>query len=506
MSNIKTRLFLILTITLMLAVGISAISATDSSEISTNMTQQASVDVDVVSDNIKTTYDVDDTSVSSSSSAQSDDLAATKSNKRNSLRDNSYVINQNNYDTYFNSEGYLNSISEGDVLIFSGTISGKTMYIDVPVNITSASDETELINCSIKVLMDAEDTNITNLVFTDNDYTEAVIYIDEAYYVSIQNVRINQENTNGKTKGIHAYGADGLTIEGCVINVKGPDVDSPWGSSDGINYIQTINTAGLFVDSCYDSFIINNIINTERITYGTDTYATIKSLVITNSEYVVADSNIISTDSTVYAYCFEFTSSSNCEVTNNVLSAVSDYYTCGIESKGLGEGNLIENNNITLISMNRNNVSDTRTISYGIFISDTSKGQTITHNNIISQAGAIYLFEFFQVHNCNVSYNNLTGDGEKSLGIGAYNSSNNYFAYNNINVTGTNSTGNVGVDSIPVETTGLVLLSQSNNNTFDNNIVDVDSPSTPYIAHIISVSNNSVINNQLKNSIPHRDN
>nr|WP_319372974.1 right-handed parallel beta-helix repeat-containing protein [uncultured Methanobacterium sp.] len=90
---------------------------------------------------------------------------------------NVYNISNESYDNYFNESGYINdsSIQSGDVLDYSGTIIGKDMYIDRPLNITSSDKTGTIRNGSFIILAAGSGTNVSGLFISSTDKSGVVI-------------------------------------------------------------------------------------------------------------------------------------------------------------------------------------------------------------------------------------------------------------------------------------------------------------------------------------------
>ena len=67
-------------------------------------------------------------------------------------------INDDTYSTYFDEDGMLDTV-------FVGTLTGKDLKVNMPVNITGNSEGTKLVNSTITLTADASGTTVKGLEF-----------------------------------------------------------------------------------------------------------------------------------------------------------------------------------------------------------------------------------------------------------------------------------------------------------------------------------------------------
>ncbi len=73
-------------------------------------------------------------------------------------------INDDTYSTYFDEDGMLDTVSDYDTLVV-GTLTGKDLKVNMPVNITGNSEGTKLVNSTITLTADASGTTVKGLEF-----------------------------------------------------------------------------------------------------------------------------------------------------------------------------------------------------------------------------------------------------------------------------------------------------------------------------------------------------
>lgn len=88
-----------------------------------------------------------------------------KNNLKSSKLASTYKFKNGNYSTYFNASGNIISgkLKSGDVLDFSGSFTGKTFIINIPLTLTSTDGTAKFTNCAFKFINGADGSLISNL-------------------------------------------------------------------------------------------------------------------------------------------------------------------------------------------------------------------------------------------------------------------------------------------------------------------------------------------------------
>ena len=189
-------------------------------------------------------------------------------------------INDDTYSTYFDEDGMLDTVSDYDTLVV-GTLTGKDLKVNMPVNITGNSEGTKLVNSTITLTADASGTTVKGLEFILDNVPAAtypglaVITLNEGIHDvvlednSIQWVKI-VGGENGVSSDIKLINNE-ITISGDAANMYGIDgYSNPWNYDGAItNFVAqgnkiTLNGKG-FVEGIYlsrvtDSEVIENTI------------------------------------------------------------------------------------------------------------------------------------------------------------------------------------------------------------------------------------------------------
>ncbi len=169
----------------------------------------------------------------------SDDVNSLQAEPNNEISqdiislENTYEINDANYNTYFDENGKTNeNISNGDTIRL-GNLTNKEICIDKSLTITPITSNDELINSMIK-LVSGSDNSIINgvkIINKNNTKFKKAIELNESNNVTITNICLN--STNPIEYNIFVTSSKGTLIKDSAFighNLKTSifiDVDSP---------------------------------------------------------------------------------------------------------------------------------------------------------------------------------------------------------------------------------------------------------------------------------------
>ena len=200
---------------------------------------------------VSATDDLNETISSDEAISDSDAIASDESTNLE-ISENSYTVNQSNYNTYFNDDGESTSaVKSGDTLNIEGNFDKKNFTFRTPVNIVGKSDNT-LNNCIFTFYGGASGSNISSL---------------------------NIANTVDFYYGIFLNGASNCVIHDCFIN----------------NHAQAAYTICLGNGANYNN-VTNNILRESGITYGHGTRSTSPIIISGSHNNYVANNQIFCAD------------------------------------------------------------------------------------------------------------------------------------------------------------------------------------------------------------------
>ena len=202
-------------------------------------------------------------------------------------------INDDTYSTYFDENGMLDSVSDYDTLVV-GTLTGKDLKVNMPVNITGNSEGTKLVNSTITLTADASGTTVKGLEFILDNVPAAtypglaVITLNEGIHdVVLEDNSIQWVTADSPDKatamGIKIVGGENgvssdiklinneITISGDAANMYGIDgFSNPWNYDGAIVNLKvqgnkiTLNGNG-FVEGIYLSRVIDSDVSANTI-------------------------------------------------------------------------------------------------------------------------------------------------------------------------------------------------------------------------------------------------
>lgn len=403
------------------------------------------------------------------------------------------ILNDGNYTEYFKADGSLKDfITPNSILKFDSTFKNRDMYINLPVTMTTYTNQAIFENCTIVFGYDAAYTNISDIIMNNKDSTETVMVLEETHDITIKNISINQYNFEDSTHAIQLIRTHNINILFNNITVVGPCEDIDFATNKGVI------TSAIVVNQSINNTIEGNNILT-NFTGNSSEFGTVESIEISgNSTVTVQNNKVINNNITTQAgqYAYGVVISNNAKynlIDSNNITSYATYYSNAIEVMQDATYNNITNNNLNAIA---------DTVSYAIYVSTNYAGPVtnnlIAYNNITANSSSIYLIELWSAKNNTVIYNNFTANNNYALGIGAFNSTANNISYNNMDLTGDMAVSPVDLDNILVETTGIKLCGSSNNNYIVYNNISVKNP-TP-LSNTMNTTgsrNNTITNNYL---------
>ncbi|WP_455645911.1 beta strand repeat-containing protein [Methanosphaera sp.] len=208
-KNIK-KVFLLTTLVFLL-VGLSALSAAETTDNDTVSTDTS----------IQTTSNTVDDTVSTN---------VVNTNTKSLKTSTSYSIDSSNYATYFNRSGFIGGIDDGDVIDITSDITpanGTTWTIDkavtingnghiINLNTTSGSYYGNETGAAFIIVNSGSNTNINNIKFYNSQ-----IILNNTHYVTISNSEITVSNQRiGQGIGILSIreGSSDVTVDGCTFS------------------------------------------------------------------------------------------------------------------------------------------------------------------------------------------------------------------------------------------------------------------------------------------------
>ena len=332
----------------------------------------------------------------------------------NVLSNESIVIDESNFNSYFDDDGYIiNSDIKENSTIYLADIYNKNMILDTPLTVTSYNSSSVLYNTSITIVNDGSGSFIKNLNFNFSlsEGKNAPIYVDE----SLDNV-----------------------IENNVISLD-------------FNDSSYYNVCGIYVVGESE----NNRIAFNRI------YISSKS---SSKHYVYG----IQVSASQMGDFMSGYNPQNNIIQSNMIDIESNHYASGIYLSST-IGSSVSDNNIII---------DSTSFAYGVVCEYNPLGSltlpshdiNITDNRITTTSSMNYLIEVYSCYDVNVKSNELTGAGNATYGIGGYNSHDNIIDNNTIFVNSSDiSLVRDNFDAIGSGHAGIYYMKDSYNINITNN-------------------------------------
>lgn len=330
--------------------------------------------------------------------------------------------------------------------------------------------------------------NIIN-VSSNKDFSYG-IYVDGSKNLRILNNTIIYTGDTGgsyENYGINILNANKVLLENNNMRFTIPSIDLKYDS----NYNTQAKDAGIYLfNSSSTTFKHNNIKTNYNLVNGT--WDTIYNIAIAGCPDTIFDSNNISTIGSKYVYGISIygimnsdlstLSCSNFIIKNNNITTIGNYYANGIQFMGPGNGNFTSN----LVN------ATASSLSYPVYSGAYVGALEVEYNNniIYGLANSVYGFELLGTKET-VLYNNITLDGNYTLGIAANKNPKGLIIKNNtILLRGQGLSKPTGGDSIPSQNIGIFVI-KTTADIEGNNITSTGF----YGVNITNTSNSKVINN-----------
>ena len=450
---------------------------------------------------------------------------------------NVYELTEDDYDKYFDSNGYLKDIvQDGDTLIFAGDFTPKgKIILNKAINIVGDSallrDTTivlESSNCRVQdftiINNGTSDSNCNlwgiyvfesdNNIITGNNIsiwdknTSYGIYLCDSYNDTVANNIIRCQGDN-LVFGLLTYETYNTLFENNSILAIGTSELYPYYETiciDGVRSISELSkTYGVILDFSSDNQFIHNDIEVTSTVEGFQVpYNPSVNILIGLYIYYDSNRNNIS-ENNVYIhghdpFLYGLGSSGDdtsksvtyaCEnvFSRNNITIEADYFAMGMILRHNSKDTVIDSNNFNLYSNN---------YTYGLTL-EISEGAKVVNNtiNCTGRAG-IYAVELYASNGNNISSNKIIANASFAS-IDLYASSNNWVLDNYIETVGDGindpAQGPEHPDSVELFNTGISLQKYSNNNVISGNNI---STSGDYALHFDGTSTgNTVTNNNL---------
>ena len=398
------------------------------------------------------------------------------------------ILNDGNYTEYFDDEGMLKDfITPNSVLKFDSVFKNRNMIINMPVNLTTYTNQAVFENCTIEFGQNSDNSNLSNVIMNNNQTSDSIIIVVDTFNITIENVTLSQFNTEDSTHAIKVVNAHDVNILSSDITTVGPCADIDFYGDKGVI------TSSIVIKESENVLVKDNNITTNA-TGISSAYGTIESIQLSGSPNApcvnnrIVNNNII-TEALMYTYAVAVSDNANENlIDSNNITSYGTYYANGVELIQGATRNNVTNNNINVKADN---------VTYGVYVSSNYMaevtGNIIKYNNITADSSSVYLIELWSTQNNEITYNNFNADNNYVMAIGTYLAKNNIISYNNMTLTGKMEGMPVELDNILAETTGIKLTGNSDSNTITYNNITVNNPSDTTNALNITGSKNNVV-------------
>ena len=398
------------------------------------------------------------------------------------------ILNDGNYSEYFDEDGNLRDfITPNSVLKFDSVFINRDMFINMPVNLTTYTNQAVFENCTIVFDKNSDNSNLTNVIMKNNQTAQSIITIDSTFNITLENVTLSQFNINDSTHAVVIVKAHDINILSSNITTVGPCSDIDFYNGKGVI------TSSIVIKESEGVVVSSNTITT-NYTGEASAFGTIESIQLSGSQNVSSQNNkiinnTIITEANQYTYAIAVSDNANDNlIDSNNITSYGTYYANAIELIQGASRNNVTNNNINVKADN---------VTYGLYVSTNYAAAVsdniIKYNNITADSSSVYLIELWSTSNNEVTYNNFTANNNYVLAVGSYSSKNNNISYNNINLTGKMQGNPVDLDNILAENTGIKLIGSSDSNTIKYNNITVNTQSNLTNAVNITSSKNNVV-------------
>ncbi|OWT33471.1 hypothetical protein BGI41_02200, partial [Methanobrevibacter sp. 87.7] len=482
----KILIVLIVLITVLSIGSISATDVNDSSSFNTVNTYSELHSTDVSSSNSQVDLSTDDSlddlksvNAVSDSKNNSDIVSSTNQTVKTSKTIN---LDSDKYSNYFDEEGnIISGISSGDTLDLSGTFTNQSFVIDIPVTITSSSNNAFLRDCTINLVRGSEGSKVSNIRFNNTFKFTPGVWIQNSNNIIVDN--INFYGNGRSAYSAYIQNSTYCTVSNSKIKTETGEDNSPW-THPGIcisvsnfisilnNYIEIGDNVGIYAsvynDNGYsnNSFIIGNTVKTVVDNPTSWNYAI----------QMMGSNNLIENNTVIGAYRgISATVSNNTVRGNTIINITGVNFGNKTQVTGGDNGIIVNTNSIVennkLISVNaqtainvgdncvvRNNTIDNR-LHNGYGISVRGSNVNVTYNNVTTDNSAAIDVRG-DVKDIIVNYNNINSN---TVGILVARESNKKYP-RNLTITNNvvNTTGDCAINA---------LYADNKNTTIANNMV-----------------------------------
>ena len=138
----------------------------------------------------------DEDAISNIDDAVSDEVEEKSVGVKNTLKASNlastYKFKNSDYSTYFDSNGNIKSgkLASGDILDCSGTFSGLSFVINIPLTFKSTDGTAKFINCNLKIIQGAQGTKISNLNMTMDKLETPIIDVFNVSKITVENCNL----------------------------------------------------------------------------------------------------------------------------------------------------------------------------------------------------------------------------------------------------------------------------------------------------------------------------
>lgn len=352
---------------------------------------------------------------------------------------NTYYIDNDNFDTYFNSTGLTSTVTNGSYLVLNDNFIGKNMIVDKAINLLGVAGKTITGTSKITLNHGSDGTLIKGLTLQT---TGNAIYVNNTDNNTILDNKISVSTSVGDN-AIYVFSGNNnqilnniITVTGAGynygINILSGSSDSSYGLSPNNNLIKgnSINVfsdnygAGIQLDNNLNTIISDNniFVNAENFAYGIVSQYNSWSV----SGGAVSPENITISGNTINAqasiiYLVENFQGKKTILNNNILIGTGDA-VYGYAALG-ASNDVIKGNTILVTGTDASNISLSNydaigTGHGGIYYKESSANNTIADNVVIStyKAGGDYAVKLDNTTNTIVSKNNLISDNNNKQG------------------------------------------------------------------------------------------
>ena len=306
------------------------------------------------------------------------DYVTFENNTVYKMVDGTYVIDDDNYDLYFDENGNLKEdtplVQDHDVIV--GNLTNKKLIIDSPLHIIPLED-TKLVNTTVSFVEGADYSSIVGVTF-----------------------EFTGDDTTGSIGIIYLKDVNGVVVKNNVILV--PEFVDKAGSKYGSSiYAIEVETGA---NGCKDIEIIENNIEingTCRYLYGIDVFDTYGSPA-KHEDITIFGNNITLNGGSRMAEGIYVSAADGAIIAFNEINTVSPGSAYGIATDDMSDTSIYSNN----INVN----ATVSNMAYGI-TSLTSNDVTITDNTIVSTGTGAVGIGFMNDEGITIEDNTITTNG-----------------------------------------------------------------------------------------------